>query len=84
MASLVPVRFALNEMTYTPSAYLADVYLRYDASAFGPLAFVRAMTPCAFFCYCKVLRPKSLFDKHDVGSHLNSQAVSQNTSRTSS
>jgi len=41
--ALVPVGFAVNEMAYTLSAYLADAYLLYAASAFCGLAFVRAL-----------------------------------------
>jgi hypothetical protein len=42
-AALVFVGFAVNEMAYTLSGYLADSYLLYSASAFSGLAFVRAV-----------------------------------------
>ncbi|KAH6650667.1 major facilitator superfamily domain-containing protein [Chaetomium tenue] len=42
-AALVLVGFAVNEMSYTLSAYLTDAYLLYAASAFCGLAFVRAL-----------------------------------------
>ncbi|ORY68509.1 major facilitator superfamily transporter [Pseudomassariella vexata] len=41
--ALVPIGFAVNEMAYTLSGYLADSYLLYSASAFCGLAFVRAI-----------------------------------------
>ncbi|KAK7976680.1 S-adenosyl-L-methionine-dependent methyltransferase [Apiospora arundinis] len=41
--ALAPVGFAVNEMAYTLSGYLADAYLLYAASAFCGLAFVRAL-----------------------------------------
>jgi len=41
--ALVPVGFAVNEIAYTLSGYLADSYLLYSASAFSGLAFVRAI-----------------------------------------
>jgi hypothetical protein len=41
--ALVFVGFAVNEMAYTLSGYLADSYLLYSASAFAGLAFVRAI-----------------------------------------
>lgn len=40
---LVFVGFAVNEMAYTLSGYLADSYTVYAASAFAALAFVRAI-----------------------------------------
>ncbi|KAK3673990.1 hypothetical protein LTR78_006192 [Recurvomyces mirabilis] len=40
---LVFVGFAVNEMAYTLSSYLADSYTVYAASAFAALAFVRAI-----------------------------------------
>ena len=40
---LIPVGFAVNEIAYTLSGYLADAYLLYSASAFSGLAFVRAL-----------------------------------------
>jgi hypothetical protein len=40
---LVLVGFAVNEMAYTLSSYLADSYTVYAASAFAGLAFVRAI-----------------------------------------
>jgi MFS family permease len=39
---LVPIGFAVNEIAYTLSGYLADTYLLYSASAFSGLAFIRA------------------------------------------
>jgi hypothetical protein len=41
--ALVPIGFAVNEIAYTLSGYLADSYLLYSASAFSGLAFVRAI-----------------------------------------
>lgn len=41
--ALVPIGFAVNEIAYTMSGYLADSYLLYSASAFSGLAFVRAI-----------------------------------------
>ncbi len=41
--ALVPVGFAVHEMGYTLSGYLADAYMLYSASAFAGLAFVRAL-----------------------------------------
>lgn len=41
--ALVPIGFAVNEIAYTMSGYLADSYLLYSASAFSGLAFVRAL-----------------------------------------
>lgn len=41
--ALVPVGFAVNEIAYTLSGFLADSYLLYSASAFAGLAFVRAI-----------------------------------------
>ncbi|KAK5660518.1 hypothetical protein OQA88_13067 [Cercophora sp. LCS_1] len=41
--ALIPVGFAVNEMSYTLAAYLTDAYLLYAASAFCGLAFVRAL-----------------------------------------
>ncbi|KAK3614367.1 hypothetical protein LTR56_027299 [Elasticomyces elasticus] len=40
---LVFVGFAVNEMAYTLSSYLADSYTTFAASAFAALAFVRAV-----------------------------------------
>jgi MFS family permease len=40
---LVFIGFAVNEMAYTLSSYLADSYTVYAASAFAALAFVRAV-----------------------------------------
>lgn len=40
---LMFVGFAVNEMAYTLSSYLADSYTVYAASAFAALAFVRAV-----------------------------------------
>ncbi|KAH6618445.1 MFS multidrug transporter [Boeremia exigua] len=40
---LIFVGFAVNEMAYTLSSYLADSYTVYAASAFAALAFVRAL-----------------------------------------
>jgi len=42
-AALLLVGFAVNEISYTLSGYLADSYLLYSASAFSGLAFVRAV-----------------------------------------
>ncbi|KAF2220821.1 major facilitator superfamily transporter [Elsinoe ampelina] len=42
-AGLVLVGFAVNEIAYTLSGYLADSYTVYAASAFAGLAFVRAI-----------------------------------------
>ncbi|KAJ0107705.1 hypothetical protein J7T55_010312 [Diaporthe amygdali] len=41
--ALVPIGFAVNEIAYTLSGFLADSYLLYSASAFSGLAFVRAI-----------------------------------------
>lgn len=41
--ALVPIGFAVNEIAYTLSGFLADSYLLYSASAFAGLAFVRAI-----------------------------------------
>jgi hypothetical protein len=41
--ALVPVGFAVNEIAYTLSGYLADSYLLFSASAFSGLALVRAL-----------------------------------------
>lgn len=41
---LIFVGFAVNELAYTLSGYLADSYTVYAASAFAALAFVRAIT----------------------------------------
>jgi hypothetical protein len=41
--ALVPIGFAVNEIAYTLSGYLADSYLLYSASAFSGLAFARAI-----------------------------------------
>lgn len=40
---LIFVGFAVNEMAYTLSSYLADSYTVYAASAFAAMAFVRAV-----------------------------------------
>jgi hypothetical protein len=42
-AGLVLIGFAVNEMAYTLSGYLADTYTVYAASAFAGLAFIRAL-----------------------------------------
>ncbi|KAB5566422.1 major facilitator superfamily transporter [Coniochaeta sp. 2T2.1] len=42
-AALIPVGYAVNEMAYTLSGYLADSYLLFSASAFAGLALVRAI-----------------------------------------
>ncbi|KAH9905362.1 major facilitator superfamily transporter [Xylariomycetidae sp. FL2044] len=41
--ALAPIGFAVNEMAYTLSGYLADAYLLYASSAFSAIAFVRAL-----------------------------------------
>jgi hypothetical protein len=41
--ALVPVGFAVNEMAYTLSGYLADSYRLFSASAFSGLALIRAL-----------------------------------------
>lgn len=41
--ALVPIGFAVNEIAYTLSGFLADSYLLYSASAFSGLAFIRAI-----------------------------------------
>ncbi|KAJ4396465.1 hypothetical protein N0V93_000684 [Gnomoniopsis smithogilvyi] len=57
--ALVPIGFAVNEIAYTLSSFLADSYLLYSASAFSGLAFVRAiisglMPLVAYFMYANL------------------------------
>ncbi|KAL4816673.1 major facilitator superfamily domain-containing protein [Aspergillus spinulosporus] len=42
-AALVPIGLGVNEIAYTLSGYLTDMYTVYAASAFAGLAFVRAV-----------------------------------------